>query len=275
MLKFSLSTFVYFRYTMVEAIRRIASLGFDAVEIWGGRPHAYAPDMDAAHLKEVKLALQEHDLRISNFIPAQFRYPVNLAIGDERIRQGSLEYLKQSIDMAVELGSPYASVCPGFSIYPQTQTEAWSILHNSLETLVRYASGMPITLLLEPAHCMETDLVKTVDEGIELIHDLGKGIGLLPDTGHLFINDESLAETVMKTSGMPCHWHIDDNQGKSDDHLIPGDGKIDFLPFFQALTKSGYQGMIAVELGYSYILDPDTASLQSLTTLKQIATEAA
>ena len=40
-MKLSLSTFVYFRYALFEAIRRTAAHGYQAVEIWGGRPHAY------------------------------------------------------------------------------------------------------------------------------------------------------------------------------------------------------------------------------------------
>ena len=49
-MKLSQSTFVYFRYSLVEAIQRIAACGYDAVDIWGGTPHAYPGDMDKPYL---------------------------------------------------------------------------------------------------------------------------------------------------------------------------------------------------------------------------------
>ena len=273
-MKLSLSTFVYFRYTLVEAIRRTAALGYDAVELWGGRPHAYADDMDTAHLKEIKSAVQDTGLEISNFIPAQFRYPVNIAIADTAIRRGSLDYLKKSIDAAAALGAPYASLCPGFSITPQTQAQGWEILLQSLSELVRYARDMPLTLLLEPAHRMESDLVISIDDGLRLVQALDGGLGLLPDTGHLFVSRESLTDAVAKTANIPCHWHIDDNLGASDDHLVPGEGRMEYAAFLRALLQSGYAGSLAVELGFNYTADPDAAALKSLLTLRRMLTEA-
>ena len=44
-MKLSVSTTVYYRYSLVESIKRIAELGYNAVEIRGGRPHAFPDDM--------------------------------------------------------------------------------------------------------------------------------------------------------------------------------------------------------------------------------------
>ena len=44
-MKLSASTAVYYRYGLVKSIKRIAGLGYNAVEIWGGRPHAFPDDM--------------------------------------------------------------------------------------------------------------------------------------------------------------------------------------------------------------------------------------
>ena len=41
----SQSTFVYFYYPLKEAEKRRAEAGYDGVEIWGGRPHAYGDDL--------------------------------------------------------------------------------------------------------------------------------------------------------------------------------------------------------------------------------------
>ena len=45
-MKLSASTAVYYRYGLVKSIKRIvAGLGYNAGEIWGGRPHAFPDDM--------------------------------------------------------------------------------------------------------------------------------------------------------------------------------------------------------------------------------------
>ncbi len=268
-MKLSLSTFVYFRYSLIEAIQRTAAHGYDAVEVWGGRPHAYCDDMDAKRIAEVRTVIDGCGLEISNFIPAQFRYPVNIAIDDEQIRHGSVAYLKKNIDVAAELGAPYVSLCPGFSVAPQTPATAWNSMLESLRELVEHAKGMPLTLLLEPAHRMESDLVITVNDGFRVLTELGGGLGLLPDTGHLFISHESLTDAVVKMSGVTCHWHIDDNLGVTDDHMVPGDGRMQYEIFFEKLVTSGYNGSLAVELGFQYTVDPDVAVRKSLTYLQE------
>jgi protein FrlC len=267
--KLSLSTFVYFRYSLIEAIRRTAAHGYDAVEVWGGRPHAYCDDMDTKRIAEVRTVIDDCGLEISNFIPAQFRYPVNIAIDDEQIRKGSVAYLKKNIDVAAELDAPYVSLCPGFSVAPQSQAEGWNAMLESLRELMEHAKGMPLTLLLEPAHRMESDLVITVDDGLRVLNELGSGLGLLPDTGHLFISHESLSDAVEKMSGITCHWHIDDNLGVTDDHMVPGEGKIQYEVFLKKLVASGYGSSLAIELGFQYTIDPDIAVRKSLMYLRE------
>jgi len=272
-MKFSLSTFVYFRFPLAESIRRTAALGYEAVEIWGGRPHAFCDDMDDARVSDTKKLIVDCGMEISNFIPAQFRYPVNIAIHDDAIRQRSVDYLKKSIDVACALGSPFASVCPGFSIYPQISSQAWDTLRKSLAQLADFAKDMPLTVLLEPAHRMESDLVLTVADGIKMVRELDGRIGLLPDIGHLQVNREPLQDVVDRLAGIPCHWHIDDNRGSSDDHLVPGEGNIDYRGFLHDLVSSEYAGSLAVELGYPYIADPDTAAQQSIQHLRALMEE--
>jgi protein FrlC len=269
-MKSSLSTFVYYRYSLIEAIKRTKLLGFDGVEIWGGRPHAYWEDMTDERIAEVKRVLAELSLKISNFIPAQFRYPTNLAATDELIRQGSVNYIKRNIEVAEKLESPFVSLCPGFSLYGDTKEEAYQAMLKSFKEIHDFTKGMKIKLILEPAHAMETDLVLTTDDGMKVVDYFGKDkMGLCLDTGHLFVNKENLSDVVKKVKDYTVHWHIDDNFGTNDDHLVPGDGKIDFNVFLENLKKSKYSGFLAVELGFGYTNDPDPAVRRSMDFLKR------
>ncbi len=268
-MKSSLSTFVYFRYPLLEAIRRTGAHGFDGVEIWGGRPHAYCDDMTKVRSAEVKIAVQDAGIEISNFIPAQFRYPVNIALSDEKIRSGSVDYLKKNIDVAAEVGSPYVSICPGFTIHGMSYQEGWDSMMKSYRELLDHSKEMPVELIIEPGNRYETDLIVTVDDCLRALEDLDGKMGILVDTGHCFINRESLTDVVEKVKGLTCHFHIDDNKGVTDDHLVMGEGVIQYDIFLEKLENSGYDGFLAVELGFGYTVDPDPAVRKSIEFFKK------
>ncbi|HQC55180.1 MAG TPA: sugar phosphate isomerase/epimerase [Clostridia bacterium] len=270
-MKISLSTFVYYRYSLIECLKRTKELGYDGVEIWGGRPHAYWEDMTAKRIAEVRSVLNDLNLEISNFIPAQFRYPVNIACVDEEIRKGSVDYIKRNIDVAEKLESPYVSLCPGYGWLYDERHLAYNALRKSIDEIIAHNKGNKTKLLMEPAHPMETDMIVTVDDALKLIAEVGKeNLGICVDTGHLFVNGEDMVDCVNKTQGYTVHYHIDDNFGKSDDHLVPGEGSIDFKPFIDALNKHNYKGYLAVELGFGYTLNPDKAVKNSIEYIKSI-----
>lgn len=263
-MKLSQSTFVYFNYPLKEAVTRIAEAGYQGVEVWGGRPHAYRNDLTEAELKDIRSLIEDKGVEVSAFIPAQFRYPTSLVNPKKRIREDSINYIKESFDTAIALGTHRITVCPGHTLYGQSLESAWQLLKESLEALLEYAQKYDITLLLEPAHRMESDLIVTVDDALRIIEEIKSNrIGIVLDTGHTAINKESLKDCVKKLNKSVFHIHIDDNNGLVDEHLIPGRGKINFIPFLEELKKVNYQGFLTVELGFQYIMDPDSAVYES------------
>jgi protein FrlC len=268
--KLSVSTFVYLNFPLDEAIRRIADLGYDGVEIWGGRPHAYPTDLGAEEILSLRELSTELGIEISGFIPAQFRYPTNLCIGNERIRQDSVRYIQDGIEMAASLGAPLVSICPGHSLYGQGKEDAWERLKESLHALSGFAAERGIRLAIEPADGYETDLVQTSDDALRLLGEVGlNNVGVVLDTGHVHVLGEDLGEAVRKLGPALFHVHVDDNHGRRDEHLVPGSGTIDFSSFLTALADVEYNGFLTVELGFEYTLDPDEAVRESMRRLSE------
>jgi sugar phosphate isomerase/epimerase len=56
-------------------------------------------------------------------------------------------------------------------------------------------------------------------------------------------------------------------------HLVPGDGAIDFKATLQAIKAMNYQGWVTIEL-YPYIEDPDVAARTALARVQHILSQA-
>jgi protein FrlC len=266
------SSFVYFNYPLPEAIRRLHRFGYQGIEIWGGRPHMYRHDLDA-ELDGIKALLDECEMTVPNFIPAQFRYPSILCSSNELVRRESVRYIEDAIDNALRIGAPSVSLCAGMTLCGESVDQGWMNLRQSIVELLDYTDKSNLLLLIEPAHKAESTLILTVADGLRMIREIDSGrLGVCLDTGHAYINGEDLAQLVGLLGGVPLHIHIDDNKGDSDAHLIPGEGSIDYAPFVRALRETHYRGFVSVELGFQYTLEPDAAVQKSRMALSEIIT---
>ena len=276
-MKLSYSTKLYYNYRLEDAIKRGAKLGYPGVEIWGGRPHAYYRDMNADAVASIRKVLDETGVEISGFIPAQFGYPTNLCSPIENIRKDSVEYIKKSMDASLDLGCKKVSLCPGRTLYGQGYKQGMIDLKASLSSLVDYAIQKDVLLLLEPAHMMESDLILTVEDGARIIEDEKyENMGIALDTGHCHVNKEVLKDTVylLDEKKIPMHIHLDDNDTSGDQHKVPGEGTINFVPFLQALNEVGYDGYLTVELGFNETANPDAAAYESMKAVLALLEEA-
>ncbi len=273
----SISTKLYFNYSLEEAIKRVTKIGYPGVEIWGGRPHAYYRDINQESASEINKLVQKSGIEISGFIPAQFGYPTCLCSPVSSIRKDSVEYIKSSIEVSLLLGCRKVSLCPGRTLFGQGYRHGMVQLNQSLNELVDYAVKKDVLLLLEPAHMFESDLVLTVEDGVRLIEEQKyRNLGIALDTGHCHVNRESLTDSLLmlKQKNIPFHIHLDDNNGLSDQHKIPGEGTINFIPFFRTLSETDYKGFLTVELGFDYTKDPDAAAYQSKKIITSLIREA-
>ncbi len=270
MTRFAQSSFVYMNYSLQEAIRRLHRFGYQGIEIWGGRPHLYRHDLDA-ELDSIKALLDQSEMTVPNFIPAQFRYPTILCSSNETVRRDSVRYIEDAIDNALKIGAPSVSLCAGMTLYGESIDQGWANLRQSIIELLDYTDQTNLRLLIEPAHQAESTLILTITDGLRMIREIkSERLGICLDTGHAHLNHEDLAQIVRDLRGVPLHIHIDDNHGDSDAHLMPGEGKIDYKPFVRALREIGYPGFVSAELGFQYTLEPDAAVTQTHRALRQM-----
>ena len=107
--------------------------------------------------------------------------------------------------------------------------------------MLNYAAGQGVVIALEPEPDM---LVDSTPEFERLINQNElPALRLTLDIGHLECQGETpIAETICRWAGRLANVHLDDMKAGVHEHLMFGEGEIDFAPVMAALAASGYAG---------------------------------
>jgi len=260
----SLSTSVFLNFPLGEAIQRISVAGFDAIDVWGGRPHAYRNDLHEHEIQHIRGLINNLGMEIASFIPAQFRYPISLCSPDPHIRNDSISYLKTSVETAVRLAAPIVSVCPGHTLFGQDIDDGWNRLADSINKICEYAVHYDVLIALEPVDQYRSDLINTSIQAMDMIDQLDcDNLGVVFDTGNALIHHEDPASVFEILGERLFHIHISDNDGSQDQHLVPGHGNFDFENLIQVLKTIPYEGFLSGELGWRYTINPGPAAVET------------
>ncbi|VTR28558.1 fructoselysine 3-epimerase [Serratia fonticola] len=88
------------RLPLEQAFKDAHELGYDGIEIWGGRPHAFAPDLKAGRHPPPEGAGAGLPTADHRLYPETNGYPYNMMIGSDRMRRESLDMIMLAMDMA-------------------------------------------------------------------------------------------------------------------------------------------------------------------------------
>jgi D-psicose/D-tagatose/L-ribulose 3-epimerase len=164
-------------------------------------------------------------------------------------RAQGLRYLKGCIDLAADVGSPHVAG-PMYSatgkarLLPAEQREqqrTWAA--ESLREAADYAGERGVRLAMEPLNRFETDLVNTVEQGLDLCDRIGRAnVGLLLDTFHMNIEEKSFTEAMTSAGDRLFHMQVAEN-----DRGTPGSGHVPWGEVFRALDAVGYNGSVVIE----------------------------
>jgi sugar phosphate isomerase/epimerase len=267
-MQLAFSTNAYLKFSFVEAVRRLAAIGYSGVEIMADVPHAWPACLLEEQKQSIRDVLKNHDLAISNINAFMMN-----AISDSRqkywhpswiepdrhYRQVRIDHTKRALTLARELGAPCITTEPGG---PVEKGASWSaalkLFVEMLKPVAELAEKEGVLLLIEP----EPDLlVETADQFLELMQHLdSRAVGLNFDVGHFYCVGDDPAPTVHRLAPYIRHFHLEDIAAtRVHHHLIPGEGAIDFAAVFQAIRGIGYNGWVTIEL-YPYVDDPDVAA---------------
>lgn len=153
------------------------------------------------------------------------------------------------IDVCHVLGTKYTVIHPIFKhedgSFIMDDEEFVKVNAEAIKPLLDYAIKKDVTVLSENLLWGSSIKATAISALVKEVNS--KNFGWCYDTGHANAHDISCRE-LLKCEIAPISLHIQDNNGQyRDDHLIPGDGNIDWKEFLDILHTIGYKGEFVLE----------------------------
>jgi sugar phosphate isomerase/epimerase len=190
---------------------------------------------------------------------------------DRHYRQIRINHTMRALTLAKELGAPCITTEPGGPLEPgQSWQHALELFVEMIKPVADHAEKEGVLLLVEPEPGL---LIETADQFLEFMQHIDSpAVGLNFDIGHAYCVGDDPATTIPRVAQYIRHFHLEDiAASRVHQHLIPGEGAIDFAAAMQAIRGIGYDGWITIEL-YPYIEDPDQAARLALERIAPLLT---
>ena len=266
-MKFACSTWMMPGDTFLKKLHAAACYGFDGVEV-----RLFEEDATPETIREIKFGLRETGLTACSLIMPGETYRAPL-LDTERMEE-KIELSKKALDAAAELGCP-TIVCPEYGPqiplplfdHPRRPSQGIHyLLIEFLQTVAQYAQKEAGTdAMIEPINRYETRFYYTLDDGAEVIREVGSpNLKLLADIFHMSMEEVSIPDAIRKNGSLIRHFHLGDSN-----RLMPGQGHTDFRAAFKALHEVGYEGYCALEC--STPGEPDAVFPECVRYLKEQA----
>ena len=241
-----------------EHFTRLSEIGYDGIEL-AVRTPAKVDREKVLSLKE-KTGLAVPALGTGQ---AYGDEGLSLTDTDSKVRKAACQRLEEHFELASQIGAQVVIVglIRGKTTPGTGRARCLELLEEAFKELGPRAHDRGVKMVIEPINRYETDLIATLDEGGELIEKSGvPGIGLLPDTFHMNIEEADPLGALRKWSSLAGHFHVADSN-----RWAPGHGHLDIGAHLSCLKEGGYKGWVSVEC----LPFPENTAACALQTLKK------
>lgn len=229
-------------------IRLIKKYGFEAIEIWGMRPHLDYYDED--RLKYLAGIMEEAGIKAVSFHAPIYTYVseakegkwLSLSDINEEKRKRVIEETKRVIDAMEVFGANILVVHCG-NTGDKKEPVVLKAIHSSFSELIDYCKERGVRLAVE-------NILNDLSISSVMMEILGrydsKDLGVCLDLGHANILEDPVS-AIEDTGERLISLHVVDNNGKDDSHLLPFQGNISWNKVRMVLEKIGYTGAFMYE----------------------------
>ena len=224
----------------------IAALTDSRIETLEITPYLFGEDRLPTNRAALKTLLRRTGIRVAS-IHAKSAEEYDFSAIDERRWRRAVAGFGESLDTAVDLDASIIVVHA--SGEPIEAAERTRRLAQAKRALVAFQplckkAGRRIAVELLPRTC----LANTVEELLELIDGLDEDtFGVCLDINHLMARHATLSNEVRRLADRLIATHLSDYHGVDEQHLMPGNGILDWEAFMSALAEIDYAGPFNLE----------------------------
>jgi sugar phosphate isomerase/epimerase len=279
-MKLAFSTNAFKKYSLKESIRLIREVGYEGVEILCDVPHAYPPCLDEEDILSIQEIISKNNIEISNLNAFTLYaitdvYHPSWIESDKQLRELRIQHTINCLRLAKKIGVKNISTEPGgpievgndnkynnndFKNNTNNKRSSYDLealqefFVNGIVRTSKVAEEYGVKILVEPEPGL---LLENSEQFLKFIKNINSHyVGLNFDMGHFFCVREDPAALIYNLAEHIGHFHLADiAHTRVHNHLIPGQGSVDFASIFKAISEINYQGFITVEL-YPYQDDP-------------------
>jgi sugar phosphate isomerase/epimerase len=233
-------------------LERMTMLGFDAVEMYG------EPDsVDVGSLMDL---FHSYNIAISG-ITGMWGYSSKESSGRKLVTSNksiffqTQDYIKKCIALCEKLDGNLFNVCL-FSddslvqvdknharLSESLKRELMSTTIDPLREISLFAKDRGVDLLIEPLNRYSTPVCTTSADAMYVVKSIAQeNVGLLLDTFHMNIEEDSIGYSIKNSKGLLKHIHLADNNRK-----MPGFAHINFREIVKALRELEFDRYISFE----------------------------
>jgi L-ribulose-5-phosphate 3-epimerase len=252
-------------HSLPAAIELLSDIGYQSVAITidYGVLNPYDKQFEHA-VREAQTLLNHHGL--SSVIETGARYLLDphhkheptLLADNATDREKRIDFLRHAIDIGFALESDCVSLWSGQIPPGMDPDDAMQRLAESLGMVLEHAALEGVAIAFEPEPGMLVDTMASYERLLELVDSpLFK---LTLDIGHLHcLGEVPIGDVIRQWHHRLVNVHIEDMCAGVHEHLLFGEGEIDFPPVIAALNEVGYTGPVNVELSRHSHMGPEAA----------------
>ena len=262
-MKPAIHTSAFSAYDRAGALREISRLGYRYVELAADlseTPHFAAHAAGDEDIRALRAQLDLYGLELAAIDIGGWDPPLCIAQLDEDHRTRAVAHLGNAIDAAGALGCGLLTAhLWGLPTAPETEPALRAALQQSIDALCPRLEthGIHLNFMPHPGGFIEES-----DPTIDLIRTTGcPHLGYTYGISHTFgiaQPDQDAAGIIDYAGDLLTHVLISDTHApwriiappavKAHQHLVPGQGDIDFGPILAALARRGYGGYLCAHL---------------------------
>jgi sugar phosphate isomerase/epimerase len=219
-MKIGFSTLALFMRSFEEWLDTASQDGFNIMEILCEGPHTW-PRTALSFGPQAFQIFESYDIDIFLHSPTIDMNPASLNPG---MREETLIQIKETVDLAVEMGAKAITTHPGLIHRLEDRVRDMGI-DFAIETLVQanqYADQRGVILSVENMPHRYAYFCNTAQEHTFFINE--SGCHATVDWGHANTTEDIKPFLNMKKL---CYHHLSDNNGDKDQHLTLGEGNLD------------------------------------------------